>query len=295
MEQTKRSRLQMLRKETIDAITVIIKRNGCRRPDFSDCSGTPVVLSDPLEENNTFTMDDICVNGDSFDVDASSCCMNTSLKAEDLGTDTLVNILDFLEENENTIWQTDDEPDEDKRTVSVCSLSVNPDDEAVPVDVTVSCRPGIGIHLIGLPDERVKESLLRVVTALTGKGYSIPGCQIVITVRARNGQQVSGTQFDLPIAVGILAASGQKPACLHSLPNYIIIGELSLDGKVRTTGIERTALRYGGKLIIPKESLSNELESMQQKELFPAGDLDSVFGFLENPEDIKTPSCPLPD
>lgn len=81
--------------------------------------------------------------------------------------------------------------------------------EAVPVTVEVDITHGIGIHLVGLADVAVKESLLRTVTALQSLGFRIPGKKIVINLAPADVRK-NGSGYDLPIAVGIIAASGQK-------------------------------------------------------------------------------------
>ena len=102
--------------------------------------------------------------------------------------------------------------------------------EAVPVTVEVDIRSGIGIHLVGLADAAVKESLLRTITALQSMGYRIPGKKIVINL-APADMHKKGSGYDLPIATGIIAASGQEELPLAG--EFIIMGELGLDGTVR--------------------------------------------------------------
>ena len=102
--------------------------------------------------------------------------------------------------------------------------------EAVPVTVEVDITHGIGIHLVGLADVAVKESLLRTVTALQSLGFRIPGKKIVINLAPADVRK-NGSGYDLPIAVGIIAASGQKS--FPGLDRYLIMGKLGLDGSVR--------------------------------------------------------------
>lgn len=102
--------------------------------------------------------------------------------------------------------------------------------DAQPVTVEVDVTRGIGIHLVGLADVAVKESLLRTVTALQALGFHVPGRKIVINL-APADMHKNGGGYDLPIALGILAASGQKE--LPGLGKYLIMGELGLDGSVR--------------------------------------------------------------
>lgn len=101
-----------------------------------------------------------------------------------------------------------------------------------PVEITVetSVTNGIGIHLVGLADAAVTESLLRTMTALDAQGFHVPGKKIVINLAPADLHK-TGTGYDLPIAIGILTATGRiNPKHLN---NYIIAGELSLKGQVR--------------------------------------------------------------
>ena len=102
--------------------------------------------------------------------------------------------------------------------------------KAVPVNVEINITLGVGIHLVGLADAAVKESLLRTVTALQALGYHVPGKKIVINL-APADMHKQGSGYDIPIALGIVAASGQRDMPL--LGKYLIMGELGLDGSVR--------------------------------------------------------------
>ncbi len=101
---------------------------------------------------------------------------------------------------------------------------------AVPVNVEVNISSGIGIHLVGLADAAVKESLLRTITALQSMGFRIPGKKIVVSL-APADMHKKGSGYDLPIALGIIAASAQVE--LPGLHKYVIMGELGLDAAVR--------------------------------------------------------------
>lgn len=102
--------------------------------------------------------------------------------------------------------------------------------DAVPVTVEINISTGLGIHLVGLADAAVKESLLRTITALQSLGYRIPGKKIVINL-APADMHKKGSGYDVPIALGIIAASGQRE--LPLLEKYLVMGELGLDGSVR--------------------------------------------------------------
>ena len=102
--------------------------------------------------------------------------------------------------------------------------------EAIPVTVEVDISGGIGIHLVGLADAAVKESLLRTVTALQSQGFHVPGKKIVINLAPADLHK-KGSGYDLPIALWVIAASGQRD--LPGLGNYLIMGELGLDATLR--------------------------------------------------------------
>ena len=102
--------------------------------------------------------------------------------------------------------------------------------DALPVTVEVDITTGIGIHLVGLADAAVKESLLRTITSLQSMGFRIPGKKIVINL-APADMHKKGSGYDVPIALGIIASSGQRE--LPLLEEYMILGELGLDGSIR--------------------------------------------------------------
>ena len=81
--------------------------------------------------------------------------------------------------------------------------------DAVEVTVEIDIDRGIGIHLVGLADVAVKESLLRTTTALEALGFHIPGKKIVINLAPADLRK-NGSGYDLPIAIGIIAASEQR-------------------------------------------------------------------------------------
>lgn len=113
--------------------------------------------------------------------------------------------------------------------------------EAVVVTVEVDVSVGIGIHLVGLPDSAVRESLLRVITALTSYGFRIPGRKLVVNLAPADIRK-EGSAYDLPIALGVLAASEQiRPV---DCERFVIMGELALDGRIRpVNGVLPVALQ----------------------------------------------------
>src|SRR2546428_11368432 len=112
----------------------------------------------------------------------------------------------------------------------VCSAAVQ-GIEAYPVEVEVNAGWGDTIVVIvGLPDAAVKESRDRMSTALTNSGYKFPISRTTINLAPADVKK-EGPSFDLPIALGMLAASEQLKT--DQLDNFIIVGELALTGAVR--------------------------------------------------------------
>ena len=99
--------------------------------------------------------------------------------------------------------------------------------EATTITVEVNIDKGIGYHLVGLPDNAIKESSYRIAAALKNNGYNLPGKKITINMAPADLRK-EGSAYDLTLAIGILAASGQIKA--DEVDKYLIMGELSLDG-----------------------------------------------------------------
>ena len=158
--------------------------------------------------------------------------------------------------------------------------------EAVPVTVEVEISLGIGIHLVGLADAAVKESLLRTVTALQSKGFRIPGKKIVINLAPADLHK-QGSGYDLPIALGIIAASDQR--ILPGLDKYLVMGELGLDGSIRyvpgTLPMVELAVRSGCKGCIFPERSALEAVDFNETLIYGVHTLDDVLRILEEKDD----------
>jgi magnesium chelatase family protein len=102
--------------------------------------------------------------------------------------------------------------------------------DATTITVEVNIDSGINFYLVGLPDSAVKESQQRIDAALANTGYRIPGKKITINMAPADIRK-EGSAYDLTIAIGILAASEQIQS--HQVSDYIIMGELALDGCLR--------------------------------------------------------------
>jgi len=102
--------------------------------------------------------------------------------------------------------------------------------EATTITVEVNIDKGIGYHLVGLPDNAVRESSYRISAALKNNNYKLPGKKIIINMAPADIRK-EGAAYDLTLAVGILAASNQIKSA--SINEYVIMGELSLDGSLQ--------------------------------------------------------------
>ena len=103
--------------------------------------------------------------------------------------------------------------------------------DALPVEVEVDVSSGLpGFSIVGLPDAAVQEARERVRVAISNSGYKFPTKKVIVNLAPANLRK-EGPAFDLPIALGILAASGALPA--GGLDGAGVVGELSLDGGLR--------------------------------------------------------------
>lgn len=158
--------------------------------------------------------------------------------------------------------------------------------DAVPVTVEVNISSGLGIHLVGLADAAVKESLLRTITALQSMGFRIPGKKIVINL-APADMHKKGSGYDIPIALGIIAASGQRE--LHLLDRFLVMGELGLDGGVREIPGALPIMELAGQMglrgcILPKSSAFEAVE-YGGLEVYGVETLEDVLQILSGEED----------
>ena len=170
----------------------------------------------------------------------------------------------------------------------VCSAAVN-GIEAYPVEVEVNAGWGDTIIVIvGLPDAAVKESRDRVMTALTNSGYKFPMGRTTINLAPADVKK-EGPSFDLPIALGVLAAGEQVET--DQLDNFAVVGELALTGAVRPVkGVLPIALRAqaDGKVgvLVPADNAA-EAAVVDGLQVIPVQNLREAAGFLEG--EIKIP------
>lgn len=152
---------------------------------------------------------------------------------------------------------------------------------ATKVTVEVSIGVGINFYLVGLPDSAVKESQQRIDTALKQNGYKIPGKQITVNMAPADIRK-EGSAYDLTIAVGILAASEQIVAA--TVANYVIMGELALDGEIRpikgALPIAIQAKKENFQGIILPETNAAEAAVVEGLEVLYANNIKQVIDFF---------------
>ena len=165
--------------------------------------------------------------------------------------------------------------------------------DAVPVSVEVDVSPGLpGTTMVGLPDATVRESRDRVRTAIRNSGFPFPADRVTVSLAPADVRKV-GAAFDLPIALGILAASGALP---HSEGRrFTIVGGLSLDGGVPPMcGLLPIAVsaRDTGAIIFPGANLQ-EAAIVRDLKLFPVRSLMDAARILVSPEPHPSDAPPL--
>lgn len=160
--------------------------------------------------------------------------------------------------------------------------------EATLITIEVNCSKGIKFMLVGLPDASVKESHERIISALQVNGYKFPRQQVVINMSPADIRK-EGTAYDLPLAIGILAASDSvKP---DKLEEYIIMGELSLDGSILpikgVLPIAIMARTMGFKGIILPNKNAREAAVVNNLEVYGVDNIKEVVNFFNGDHDLE--------
>ena len=159
--------------------------------------------------------------------------------------------------------------------------------EATTITVEVNIDKGIGYHLVGLPDSAIKESSYRIAAALKNNNYNFPGKKITVNMAPADLRK-EGSAYDLTLAIGILAASSQiKSEDIH---NYVIMGELSLDGGLQPIKgallIAIKAKEEGFKgLILPFQNVK-EAAIVEGLDVYGVENVLQVIHFFEGNSDL---------
>lgn len=171
------------------------------------------------------------------------------------------------------------------------SLSLN-GLEALSVEVEVDIRSGLpGFSIVGLPDKAIEESKERIKSAITNSGFSFPTKKVVINLAPAHIKK-EGSWFDLPIALGIMLANGQIPS--KALQNTYVVGELSLDGKIRfcpgvLIAADAINQKQNNKIIVPPENYS-EATLIENLPIITADNLFDLVTILRNERQFCPPT-----
>jgi len=161
--------------------------------------------------------------------------------------------------------------------------------EAISITIEVNVSNGQNYFIVGLPDSAVKESLQRIESAIKNNGYHMPRTKLVVNLAPADIKK-TGTAFDLPIAIGVLGASEQieQP---ERLVNYVMMGELSLDGTIQpikgSLPIAIQARKEGFKgLIVPKQNV-REAGMVNNLQVYGVSHIKEVIEFLADENTLK--------
>jgi magnesium chelatase family protein len=160
--------------------------------------------------------------------------------------------------------------------------------EATTITVEVNIDNGVGYHLVGLPDNAIKESNYRIAAALKNNGYKLPVKKITINMAPADLRK-EGSSYDLTLAIGILAASGQINA--NEISKYVIMGELSLDGSLQTIkGVLPIAIKakeegFKG-FFLPKQNVK-EAAIVAGLDVYGVENVMEVINFFEGKSTIE--------
>jgi magnesium chelatase family protein len=155
--------------------------------------------------------------------------------------------------------------------------------EAITITIEVNISNGNKFYVVGLPDNAIKESEQRIESAIKENGYHMPRTKVVVNLSPADIRK-SGTAFDLPMAIGVLGSSDQLTNP-DTLQQYVIMGELSLDGTIQSIkgalpiAIQARKEGYKG-FILPKQN-AREAAIVNNLEVIGVETLSEVIDFLE--------------
>lgn len=159
--------------------------------------------------------------------------------------------------------------------------------DALIVTIEVSVDKGINFYLVGLPDTAVKESYRRIISALKECEFSFPRRSVVINMSPADIKK-EGAAYDLPLAIGVLVADGKIPS--DSIGDYIIMGELSLDGTILPIkgalpmALKASELGFKG-IILPKTNAA-EAAIVNDINVYGVENLREVIRFFSDKESL---------
>ena len=160
--------------------------------------------------------------------------------------------------------------------------------DATLITIEVNCSKGIKFMLVGLPDASVKESHERIISALQENEYKFPRQQVIVNMSPADIRK-EGTAYDLPLAIGVLA--GSEAISSDKLKDYMIMGELSLDGTVLPIkgalpiAIKARELGFKG-LILPKEN-GREAAVVNNLDVYAVENIKEVIEFINEERELS--------
>ena len=160
--------------------------------------------------------------------------------------------------------------------------------DAKTITIEANIDQGINFFLVGLPDNAVKESQQRIEAALKNVGYRLPRKKIVINMAPADIRK-EGSAYDLPLAMGILAASGQIKD--EGINDYLIMGELSLDGGLQPIkgvlpiAIQAQKDKFKG-FILPQENV-REAAIVDGLDVYGVNNINEVIGFFNGNQQLN--------
>jgi magnesium chelatase family protein len=162
--------------------------------------------------------------------------------------------------------------------------------DAITITIEVDATAGgqTGYFIVGLPDNAVKESIERIVSAIKNNGFERPRTKILVNMAPADIRK-AGSAYDLPIALGMLAASKQLPT--EALADYIIMGELSLDGSLQPIkgalpmAIQARSEGFKG-MILPKEN-AREAALVNNLKVYGVSHIRELIDFFYNNETLQ--------
>ena len=157
------------------------------------------------------------------------------------------------------------------------------------ITIEVNVDKGIGYHLVGLPDNAIRESNYRIAAALQNNGFKIPGKKLILNMSPADMRK-EGSAYDLTLAMGILVATGQIKET-NLLADYIIMGELSLDGSLQpirgALPIAIKAKEEGFKgFILPKVN-AKEAAIVKGINIFGVENIEEVINYIDKGKPLK--------
>lgn len=159
--------------------------------------------------------------------------------------------------------------------------------DATLITIEVNSSRGCMFYLVGLPDSAVKESHQRIISALQVNGYRMPTSNIVINMAPADIRK-EGAAYDLPLAIGILAASEVIQS--DKLERYLLMGELSLDGSLKPIkgalpiAIKARELGFEG-MIVPQQN-AHEAAVVNNLKVYGAGNIKEVIEFFNGTQEL---------